>query len=121
MSNNDFREIMDENIIDEADAVVEDADKDVTAQEVILEDEKDDKGYEDICYICHRTERIAGKMIKIPGNVCICNDCMQRTFDQMNQGGFPNMMGFSMGMPPMDDIPVQEQPKSQRIKKPKNS
>lgn len=100
MSNNDFREIIDDNIVDEkktseqaADATVQAAD--IATQDVTVEEEKEDKGYEDICYICHRTERIAGKMIKIPGNICICNDCMQRTFDTMNYGGFP-MDGFMM-------------------------
>lgn len=50
-------------------------------------DEKND-GYEEICYICHRPESKAGKMIKIPNNICICQDCMQRTFDGMNKSGF---------------------------------
>lgn len=49
--------------------------------------EKND-GYEEICYICHRTESTAGKMIKIPNNITICQDCMQRTFDSMNKSGF---------------------------------
>ena len=44
--------------------------------------------YEDVCYICRRPEHIAGKMIKIPNNICICQDCMQKTFDSMNQTGF---------------------------------
>ena len=29
-------------------------------------------------------ESKAGKMIHIPNNICICNDCMQKTFDSMN-------------------------------------
>ena len=37
--------------------------------------------YEEICYICRRPESKAGKMIHIPNNICICNDCMQKTFD----------------------------------------
>ena len=95
MSNNDFREIVDDNIVDEPkNADVSTSEGAPAEQEVVVE-EKEDKGYEDICYICHRTERIAGKMIKIPGNICICNDCMQRTFDTMNYGGFP-MDGFMM-------------------------
>ncbi len=49
------------------------------------------KGTEEICYICRRTESKAGKMIHIPNNICICQDCMQKTFDTMNQGGFPYM------------------------------
>ncbi len=96
MSNNDFREIIDDKEINENGAATSEAEvveqKEKTEQDVVIEEEK---GYEDICYICHRTERIAGKMIKIPGNICICNDCMQRTFDTMNYGGFP-MDGFMM-------------------------
>ena len=85
MSNNDFREIVEDSKIEE---------KDTSTQEVIVE-ETDDDGYEGICYICNRPERVAGKMIRIPGNICICNDCMQRTFDTMNYGGFP-MDGYML-------------------------
>ena len=40
----------------------------------------DNNEYEDVCYICHRPERIAGKMINMPGGVCVCPDCMQKNF-----------------------------------------
>ena len=50
---------------------------------------KDD--FEDICYICRRPESVAGKMIKIPNDICICQDCMQRTFDSMNNAGMGNL------------------------------
>ena len=80
--------------------------------------------YEEICYICRRPESKAGKMIHIPNNICICNDCMQKTFDSMNNmnlnGTFPNMpymdmFGFGMpNMPGGDNIP-----KNQKIKKKK--
>lgn len=46
--------------------------------------------YEEICYICRRPESVAGKMIHIPNNICICKDCMQRTFDSMAGWGMPN-------------------------------
>ena len=52
--------------------------------------------YEDVCYICRRPESVAGKMIHIQDNICICNDCMQKTFDTMNTGGFN--MGYIMNM-----------------------
>lgn len=42
-----------------------------------------DKDYEDVCFICRRPESKAGKMIHIPNNICICNDCMQKTFNSM--------------------------------------
>lgn len=80
--------------------------------------------YEEVCYICRRPESKAGKMIHIPNNICICNDCMQKTFDSMNNmnlnGTFPNMpymdmFGFGMpNMPSGDGIP-----NSQKIKKKK--
>ncbi len=48
--------------------------------------------YEDICFLCHRTESMAGKMIKIADNICVCTDCMQNAFNTMgNMGGFPGM------------------------------
>lgn len=122
MSNNDFREIINEDKIDETSASTSET-KEVVTPEVVSEEEKEDKGYEDICYICHRTERIAGKMIKIPGNICICNDCMQRTFDTMNYGGFP-MDGFMMspdmlaaGLQQEEDEEVDEVQTSESEKK----
>ena len=54
-----------------------------------------DNDREDICYICRRSESVAGKMVHLPSNICICNDCMQKTFDSMN-----GLQGFDMmGMP----------------------
>ena len=89
-------------------------------------DEKD--GYEDICYICRRPESKAGKMIKIPNNICICRDCMQKTFDSMSGSGFnlgdfnPANMGFG-NMPNISMINLSDLqgmlPKSQQIKKKK--
>lgn len=80
---------------------------------------KKDKEYEDICYICHRSESRAGKMIHIPNNICICSDCMQKTFDSMNNGSFGNMpymdmMNFNPGfnVPPQNEVP-----KKQKLKK----
>lgn len=45
-------------------------------------DDKDE--YEKICYICRRPESKAGKMISMPNNIYICADCMQRSFDAVN-------------------------------------
>ena len=46
--------------------------------------DKDKDEYEKICYLCHRPESITGKMITMPQNISICPDCMQKTFDTMN-------------------------------------
>lgn len=39
--------------------------------------------YEKICYMCRRLESKAGKMVEMPGNICVCMDCMQKTFDSI--------------------------------------
>ncbi len=87
-----------------------------------------DSEYEDICYICHRPESKAGKMIKIPNEICICADCMQKTFDSMNHGGFPlgdmssfgNMPNISMiNLSDLQNMGMNMMPRSQKLKKKK--
>ncbi|MFP3152981.1 ATP-dependent Clp protease ATP-binding subunit ClpX [Lachnospiraceae bacterium ZAX-1] len=106
--------------------------KAIKADKAIKEEEEE--AYEDICYICHRPESRAGKMIKIPNNICICSSCMQKTFDTMNNNGFNNNGGFNMGsgidfnnLPNISMINLNElqnlmpnmMPKSQKLKKKK--
>ncbi|MBQ8281671.1 MAG: ATP-dependent Clp protease ATP-binding subunit ClpX [Lachnospiraceae bacterium] len=55
---------------------------------------KDNDGYEDICAICHRPESVAGKMIRIQENMCICSACMQRSFDMMGSLDLSGLTGF---------------------------
>ena len=100
-------------------------------REVDLGQSKEEKNddYEEVCYICHRPESVAGKMIKIPNNICICQDCMQRTFDGMNQSGFrlDDILGpmQNMGgkMPNISMINLSDlqnmMPNTQKIKKKK--
>ena len=74
--------------------------------------------YEEICYLCRRTESKAGKMIHIPNQISICADCMQKTFDTINKSDNPylNMMGFSPNM--MNFSSLQgDIPKAQKLKK----
>lgn len=60
-------------------------------------DNKKDKS-DQICYLCKRSESVTGKMIEIPGNIYICADCMQKTFDIMNNSDNPYMS--MVGIPP---------------------
>ena len=55
-------------------------------------------GYEDVCFICHRPESKAGRMFKLPNNICVCDDCMHKTMDSMSQFNFQGMM------PPFYDL-----------------
>lgn len=83
-----------------------------------------DKEYEDICYMCRRPESTAGKMIKIQEGLCICNDCMQKTFDSMNSSGFGMGDMMNLGkMPNLGSINLSDfnmgVPESQKLKKKK--
>ena len=86
------------------------------------DDQTDDYEPEKFCTLCHRSERQAGKMIDLPNNICVCPDCMQKSFDAMNNMNFGGMdysqfmnMGPMMGFGDMD----AQIPKSQRVKKKK--
>ena len=86
----------------------------------------DENEYEDVCYICRRPEHVAGKMIHIPNNICICRDCMQKTFDSMNSSGINmnDMMNMNLGsMPNISMINLSylqnSIPNSQKLKKKK--
>jgi len=83
----------------------------------------DDKDYEDICYVCRRPESKAGKMIKLPvNNICICNDCMQKSFDAMNNGSInlPDAMNLNFNNMNIQDLfNGSSIPKSQKLKKKK--
>ena len=94
-----------------------------------VDDTNKNNDYEDICYICRRPESVAGKMIHIQQGICICNDCMQKTFDTMNSSGL-NMGGLNMNdlmnmgkMPNISMINLADLqggiPQSQKIKKKK--
>ena len=49
--------------------------------------------YEDVCFICRRPESKAGKMFKLPNNICICNDCMHKTMETVSQFDYQGMLG----------------------------
>ena len=59
----------------------------------------DHDAYEKVCYVCRRPESKAGKMITISPDITICNDCMQKAFNQVNSGNFPKMFGIPEGFP----------------------
>lgn len=76
-------------------------------------DEKTDKNKpEDICYMCHRPESKAGRIIKMPNNINICTDCMQKTLNQFGRGGMP----FIMDIPNMNNI-MDEMSRRQTVKR----
>lgn len=91
--------------------------------ETTSSDKKNKDSYEKICFMCRRPESKAGKMIDLPNNIHICTDCMQRSFDTMNNSNInydelmkniPNMPNISM----IDLSSLQNQiPNRQKVKK----
>ncbi|QDW73332.1 ATP-dependent Clp protease ATP-binding subunit ClpX [Lachnospiraceae bacterium KGMB03038] len=92
-------------------------------QGVVEEQDKDDNEYEKVCFICRRPESVAGKMIDLPNNICVCRDCMQKSFDAMTSGqvDYSQLMN---NLPPgvqfmnLSDL-EQSVPKQQKVKKKK--
>lgn len=122
----DDKEKYDDTDLREADSEEKTDVEQTSVEETKDTQKKNDNEYEDICYICRRPESRAGKMIKIPNDICICADCMQKTFDSMNHSGFPmGDLGNISGMPNISLVNLSDLqnmnmvPKSQRLKKKK--
>ena len=101
--NKDYIESEDEVIIEKNDEVDNEVDNEVQdnkdkniedTDKSLNDKEESDKDYEDFCYLCKRTESKAGKMISIPGNICICADCLQKTMNSFSSMG---PKGFNLG------------------------
>ncbi len=83
--------------------------------------------YEEICSVCHRTERVAGKMLKMADNMCICMDCLQKSTDMLNQSPYkdmlnidPSMFGDSFGKDTSDNPKLDENEEKKDKQKPEN-
>lgn len=90
-----------------------------TGSDTPKEKEQKDQ-FEKVCFMCRRPESKAGKMIDLPNNIHICTDCMQRSFDTMNNTNInyeelmKNMPNISM----IDLNSLQNQiPQRQKVKK----
>ena len=108
---------------------MEDNEKKLTSQtEGETIEDNDDNQYEHICYVCRRPESKAGKMITMPGGMCLCHDCMQKAFDTVTKGGMdfskmpnmPNMTYVGINFSDLTQMPpVNEIPQRQKLKKKK--
>ena len=91
--------------------------------EVEVEDKelKDDDGYEKFCYMCHRPESVVGKMIELPNDMHVCSECMNKSFEAMNNtpidlGSLFNSSGVSfLNLGDLEGL----MPKQQKVKKKK--
>ena len=67
----------------------------------------DNSEYEDVCFICRRPESKAGKMFKLPNNICICDDCMHKTMDAVSQFDYQGMLNNPQLQKEMDEFSRQ--------------
>lgn len=94
--------------------------KGTTPSEVEDKDESDE--YEKYCFLCHRSESIAGKMIELPNGIHVCSDCMKKSFDAMANSDIdysqlmnnPNVQFMNLS-----DLQNQDIPQKQKVKKKK--
>ncbi len=105
--------------------------------EVLEDDEDEDEDeYEEVCMMCHRPESKAGRMLHMPGNICICDDCFKRSMDAVDElqkrGVFDDpefqkqMQDYEKKMPQirfinMNDLQGKEVPNKQKLKKKKKA
>ncbi|MDD6057241.1 MAG: ATP-dependent Clp protease ATP-binding subunit ClpX [Clostridiales bacterium] len=126
MNDNDYREGMDEEELQEKKAAEGEGTEPDKGTNDVGGEKKKDSEYEDVCYICRRPEHIAGKMIRIQSNICVCSDCMQKTFDGMGNAGFSmsDLVNLNIGkMPNISMINLSDLqghlPNNQKLKKKK--
>ena len=50
------------------------------------DDDDDPKKDTEYCCMCHRTESQGAKLLRMPNNMSICTDCMQKSFDTFSSG-----------------------------------
>ncbi len=73
-----------------------------------------DSNAPEFCVVCGRSDRQAGKMVHMPGGMCICTDCMQRMMDAASHMDYQNLLnnpmfnmpGNPFGQNPFGDTPV---------------
>ena len=64
----------------------------------------DNDEYEDVCFVCRRPESKAGKMFKMPNNICVCDDCMHKTMDMVSQFDYQGMLNNPQIQKEMEDM-----------------
>lgn len=52
------------------------------------------------CMMCGRSSETAGKMMHLPGGMCICEDCMQNVMDQASRFDYSSFLNGLNGMYP---------------------
>lgn len=85
----------------------------------IMEHKGEEEEYENYCYLCKRPESVAGKLIHLPNDICVCASCMQNTFDTFSNNN--NAMQFvdlnDLNLSQLGFGGARDIPKTQKVKK----
>lgn len=104
-------------------------DHEILENEEIEETTADNNGQDDeqdvygkVCFLCRRPESKAGRMIELPQHIHICTECMQKSFDTMNQNpvNYSDLLNNMPNISMVDLSSLQNKvPERQRVKKKK--
>jgi len=67
----------------------------------------DNSDYEDVCFICRRPESKAGRMIRLPNHICICDDCMHKTMETVSKFDYQGMLNNPQFQNELDQMAKQ--------------
>ena len=79
-----------------------------------------DNRSEEYCMMCRRSESSAGKMMHLPGNICVCQDCLQKTMDAASQYDFSQLLNNPFAFNPFmpgQKTPAGEEPEKKTVQK----
>ena len=76
-------------------------------KKIISEEENKNSDYEDVCFVCRRPESKAGKMFKLPNNICVCDDCMHKTMETVSQFDYQGLLHDPRFQNELDQITKQ--------------
>ena len=88
----DFREVTDDEKVDIQNDGTSQNDGANHNESQNSKDDGNKSQFEDVCFVCRRPESKAGKMFHLPNNICICDDCMHRTMEQVSQFDYQNLL-----------------------------
>ena len=77
------------------------------------ENNNDNSNYEEVCAVCRRTESVAGKMVKLQEGLCICSDCLQKSFDMIGEMSANGQLDEITKMMQNTPIPPVSAPKAE--------
>jgi len=89
---------------EESDLIIEDVAEEEKDTDSKKQSEDKDNEYEDVCFVCRRPESKAGKMFKLPNNICVCDDCMHKTMESVSQFDYQGMLNDPAFKKDMDQI-----------------